>query len=244
MTPLLNGGAYEPEIAFIVTRIMRSNGAFIDCGANIGWWSLFASTMLPRQDQILAIEAAPSMFARLTETASLNHDRFLCLNAAVWDQTGQPVTVSFHEVLHSAATVKEPSGHGFHLEDTTSIRIDDAAERYLRRAGGPTVLKLDVEGAEVEAMEGAQRLLDEWTLIIYEDHGKDTRATVTKAMFDLGYDIFFCDEQFRLHQMTNIERIQAVKRDPRRGYNFFACRPGSPLHRQLLSLIPAPSSRA
>lgn len=236
LTPLLTGGAYEPEISFILAKVMKSDSAFVDCGANIGWWSLYASTVLRRRDQILAIEASPSMFIRLTETARLNDDRFLCLNAAVWEDTGLPISVTFDERFHSAASVKEPSRPGSRREKVTSIRIDDATERYLHPSGGTLILKLDVEGAEVKALRGAERLLDERTLVIYEDHGKDSESTVTKAMIRSGFRIFYCDEQLRVHQINSIERALSFKRNRHKGYNFFACRPSTALHRQLSDL--------
>src|SRR2546427_2763002 len=58
--PLLNFADYEPEISFVLSALMTEDHAFIDCGANLGWWSLFASTRIPSPKRIVAVEASPS----------------------------------------------------------------------------------------------------------------------------------------------------------------------------------------
>ena len=44
---LVTGCVYEPEIGFMLNLLLtKSDAYFLDCGANIGYWSVIASTIL------------------------------------------------------------------------------------------------------------------------------------------------------------------------------------------------------
>ena len=60
-------------------------------------------------------------------------------------------------------------------EGVESVAVDDLALRH----GPPTLVKLDVEGAEVHALDGARRLLSESKpIVVCELHGAEARAQV------------------------------------------------------------------
>ena len=69
---LFFAGRYEPEIEAALRRVLRPGMPFIDCGANIGYWSLLAAVR--HQARVIAIEPARSSFERLSENVKLNGD--------------------------------------------------------------------------------------------------------------------------------------------------------------------------
>ena len=59
--------AYEPETARMLDLVLDADTLFVDCGANIGWWSAIAARRIGAPGRVIAIEASKSVFVRLTE---------------------------------------------------------------------------------------------------------------------------------------------------------------------------------
>ena len=59
---LFFAGRYEPEIEAALVHVMRPRMPFIDCGANIGYWSLQAAVR--HHARVIAIEPAATSFGR------------------------------------------------------------------------------------------------------------------------------------------------------------------------------------
>jgi FkbM family methyltransferase len=229
--PLLLRGTYEPEVAALVSIVLTEESSFIDCGANIGWWSIFATTIIPRADRILAVEPASRMYSQLARNAELNGNAFTCVRAAVWNTASSqlPLHVEPHHDGRSSIELSSATQRqGPHrTEMVPSITLQELIDRYLGGRSEAIVVKLDVEGAELQAMSGAGSYAEAMEMIVYEDHGKDPRPRVSEAMIQAGFAIFHCDDSIRIHKIENAEIVQAVKRNRRRGYNFAAARPGS-----------------
>jgi hypothetical protein len=114
-------------------------------------------------------------------------------------------------------------------EDVDTITLDDAADCYVPGRTHPMLLKIDVEGAEIEAIRGAGRLLDEGALVIYEDHGKEPDHRVSRfVLAQDGIAVWYVDADRQPRRITTLAQVAAIKTDPRNGYNFFACRWSSP----------------
>jgi len=108
-----------------------------------------------------------------------------------------------------------------------AITLEELIDGYLGGRSEAVVVKLDVEGAELQALAGAGRYIQALDLIVYEDHGKDPQPRVTEKMIEAGFAIFHCDDTLRVHKIASARTAQGIKRDRRRGYNFAASRPGS-----------------
>ena len=232
LSPLLTGRPYEPEMAKILDRVLDDECAFVDCGANIGYWSAIAARRIGRTDRVIAIEAAFDSYERLRENASVNGDGFRPIHAAVWNASGQELSVATDPIRHSWASV-DPDlvprlrEAGFKQELVESITVDDSVERFLDDRSGRLILKVDVEGAELQVLEGAVETLRGDTLLAYEDHGNDPECRVTEAVMALGLVVFAHEEPTGVTRFTDIVDVKALKKDSGRGYNFFACREGT-----------------
>jgi FkbM family methyltransferase len=232
---VLRGGKYEPEIAFVLDKILRSDSVFIDCGANIGWWSLFASTRIASRERIVAVEASPSTFTRLVRTARLNHDPFTCVNAAIWSTSGEDLRIRARKNRAAAASVNTAMRQPYKIEKTPSLTLDDILG-WMNPGQGRVVVKLDVEGAEAEALWGANEYLRRIALLVYEDHGREREAKTTALALKLGLRVFYCDDALKIREVTTPESAQSIKRSPSAGYNFLACWPDSEVFAELTSL--------
>jgi len=212
---------YEPEVAAGLARVLDETAVFIDGGANIGWWSVYASTRIPDPSRILAIEAAPAVYARLERNAALNDGAFTCRNSAVWSRSGEQLTIRVHASKHGSSSVtREYAGRrGYEPHDVCSTTVRDAIAECGAGPDDIVVLKLDVEGAEIPALAGMGDRRP--SLLVYEDHGMERESATSAQVFSLGYRVFAWDGG-RFRELFDLAEVRALKTNPACGYNFFA----------------------
>jgi FkbM family methyltransferase len=118
---------------------------------------------------------------------------------------------------------------GMVFEEVETITIDAIAERYLPRRRYPALIKIDIEGAEIEAMKGARGMIEEGALLIYEDRGKEpTHPVSCFVLAETDIVVWRVTSDQRPIPITSIEQVAAIKQDARMGYNFFAHKRESP----------------
>ena len=84
------------------------------------------------------------------------------------------------------------------------------------------MVKLDVEGAEINAVSGLGDLLQTRQIaIVYEDHGKDREHNVSRYLQSIGMIIL---DPTTGNELT-IDDLDSIKVRAGTGYNFLAVRP-------------------
>lgn len=228
---LLNGRYdYEEEIEAFLKNVADIEYTFVDCGANFGYWSILASSKPFGAQAALAIEASPQNTERLEINAQLNGNRFRCLNAAIGGCAGgfARVTGSKHEALATYALA--------HVEQDAIriVSLDSLIADGLIDPSLPTVVKLDVEGVEIEAVKGAASLLAGNSIIICEEHGSDRNHLVSRYLTTAtSLRVYIFDPEFsRFVRVDDMAVLDRVKRHAWVGYNVFAT--GSPVWEERL----------
>jgi FkbM family methyltransferase len=195
-THLLDGFIYEREVEALLDQVLSPDTIFIDCGANQGYWSVYAAQKIKRPERIVAIEATAVSFERLCENLKLNGDSFTALRKAVYSQTGLELEFETHAQLHGSNSCVhlrgKPGEVDFQREMVRSITIDDVVASLTDgRDDCDVVVKIDVEGCEIEAFNGARNLMQRGVLFIYEQHGKDTtRAATDFFLHEMGFVVY------------------------------------------------------
>lgn len=242
MAPLLRGDGYEPEIRHVLSRVLRAEDAFVDCGANLGYWSVFASARIRSAARVVAVEGSRSMFDRLAANAQLNANAFTPLHAAIWNESGREVDFAVDDVRHSWASA-DPSTHrelrkqGFRSERVKTITIDDVVAGYLSEPYRLAVVKVDVEGSELLALDGATEVIGRNALFIYEDHGRDLDSAVSAALLNRGdLALFSCSAGLVVREVKDLAAVERTKAEKERGYNFFMCSPRMPIYESMRDL--------
>jgi FkbM family methyltransferase len=176
--------------------VMPDGSVIIDLGANIGVFSVYASSSA-RGVTVYAYEPFPGYFATLQVNAALNADRGTvhCFNMAVAGAQGRRSLFTEGEALYFP-TLVEPDGATGSLvvPCTTLARILD--DHGLQRVD---MLKLDCEGAEYEILYNTPgSYFDRIREIRMEYHNlPEPRANVQELrsfLAERGYDVWHMKE--------------------------------------------------
>src|SRR3954451_15231944 len=77
------GFAYEPDVEWAFTRCVLPGTYFLDCGANLGYWSVRAVART-QGERVVAVEATPSTYEQLLLNRELSAAPFVALNRGLW----------------------------------------------------------------------------------------------------------------------------------------------------------------
>jgi FkbM family methyltransferase len=156
--PEFRRGTYELPIQKAISENLHPGGVFFDVGANIGFFSLVAARQVGAEGGVYSFEPVPSNVALIRRNAELNSLRTIrVFPEAVGATSGRAeLLVARHiggAVLASAG--RPPDAQGRITVDL--VTLDDAMQKHGLRP--PTLMKIDVEGAEFDVLRGASGIL-------------------------------------------------------------------------------------
>ena len=145
------------ELRFAIDRA-RAGGTILDVGANIGLYTVACAHAAGERGRLIALEPGPMTFQKLTRTcALLDLTNVTLLQVAAGRASGPAVFVggrSERDIHHHLADARpHDPADGLQVE---SRRLDEVCGPD---AGAVTLMKIDVEGHELEVLEGAERVL-------------------------------------------------------------------------------------
>lgn len=149
-------GAWEPNLTAWIQSTLSPGDGFVDVGANIGYFSLLAAKAVGIPGRVVAIEPLPTTFARLEHHVRVNAlDNVRLVNEAAYGP-GEPQEVT----LYPAAEHNIGGTSIVPRWDTSGSRTVRVLARPLQsmlsveECRGARIIKIDVEGVEVEAIRG------------------------------------------------------------------------------------------
>ena len=150
---------WEPDLTTFVFERLRAGDTFIDVGANIGYFSAMAARCVAPAGRVVAVEASPAVFATLEETISVNghNDAVRCANKAAAAERG--AIELFAGPKHNIGLTTTVASRGFQLQGVVeALPLDDLLSSDEIRTA--RLVKIDVEGAEPEVLEGMRTFLE------------------------------------------------------------------------------------
>ena len=161
---LMWAGAYERELVDLFKRVLKPGTTVLDLGANIGYFSVLAAGLVGKSGQVHAFEPAQTCFTQLTRNLAA-FPWAHAYPAAVGDAPG---TACFH-----FSDKANETGWGSLLpgEDASTretmvsvVRLDDWARE--QAIGRVDFIKMDIEGGEFRALQGAAELLSRYRPVL------------------------------------------------------------------------------
>ncbi len=151
---------YEAEAVQSFLLSLQHGDTFWDVGSHIGLYSLLAARKIGKSGKIFAWEPSPQAFADLNTHLRLNGVDSICrtIQEVVNDGKQSEVTFAIDSGNETSAT-NQIYHAGFPKPGSTlTIPARSLDEWAQTLKWTPNVLKMDIEGAEVGALEGASRL--------------------------------------------------------------------------------------
>jgi FkbM family methyltransferase len=220
-------GLFEIAAVESIFRLVDASDIFLDIGANIGFMSAVALSAGARE--IHSFEPHPTLFDRLAHNIALWEKarpeiagRVKCHQAAISKEAGRMtlhIPLGFDSNMGTSsleASAGDDSGLNFEVR---TMSIDEIIGD--RSIG---VLKIDVEGHELQALAGCQRSLEARRVrdIIFEDHEGMT-SEVSQQLSRAGFTLFGLNKTpFRpvlLDTEKQVERFRSLSNE---ALNFLA----------------------
>ena len=157
---IIEDRCWEPFETSILVASLQEGHCFLDIGANIGYFTLVAASLVGDEGLVYSVEPEPSNFHLMTKSLYLNKlsDRVIAKRLALSNRDGReklflsPNNLGDHQ-LYPDTTVRESISvilrHGSRLLSTDIKRLD--------------FIKIDTQGSEYQILEGLKPLLSKWS---------------------------------------------------------------------------------
>ena len=194
-------GRAEAEVTRIMRRLLSVGGTFVDVGANVGYHTLTAAKIVGSSGAVLAVEPNPSVRSRLEHNVSINgfNGNVTLLPCAVGECSGElilyPAKSNISGITSRFCYSELLNPEGIQVEMKTLDELVDSSG--LTKVD---LIKIDIEGGELSALEGATRVIDRFapdfiaevsTFIL--SRAKMDATTIFNFMGTRGYKAYLID---------------------------------------------------
>lgn len=161
----------------------------VDVGAFIGFYTMRASRLVGSRGKVVAVEAEPSNFEALLFNLKLNQaNNVIPLNLAAWDKEAM---LDLHIFQENLALNSLTHLHG---NSAKSIKVKARPlDAVLEELGVEKVdwVKIDVEGAEVEVLQGMEKTISHSPnlRLLVELHSDETIEKCLSMLTEKGYEV-------------------------------------------------------
>lgn len=218
---LYHNGSHEPHVSSLFCSLLKNGMTVIDVGALIGYYTLLAAKRVGNCGKVLAFEPSPTAFSLLLKNIKINNwNNVRAFKYAVSDKNGKKTfdlsrlsfahTKSFDTIVVNTVSI-DSFLHSLSIEDVDLVKID-------------------VEGAELEVLRGMKRILSQGKVkIICEVHpgrlsslGYSTED-VENILKEYGYKIYLIGKKELIptdsigdknaHYLFTAEKITDARKD-------------------------------
>jgi FkbM family methyltransferase len=148
-------GSYEIGTLNIIKKYLNRNDYFLDIGANIGLMSIYASKIIGDNGKVYSVEANPNTIAILEKNINLNKIKNIeILPFAVGSKMDRGKIYSNLNWNRGSASLVNIDKESISY-DINIIPLDE----YFKKIPPFKLIKIDIEGFELEALKGMKKLL-------------------------------------------------------------------------------------
>lgn len=223
-------GAYSGAQLKVLASLLQPGGVFVDLGANQGEFTVFAASLVGEHGRVFAFEPSAVMQQRLLNNVSLNGFVQVCIEPmAVADKPGSLTLFTPTEAyedgtthdglptLYAQTNTNTAATSAIDVEVTT---LDDWQRS--RNVARVDVIKMDIEGAELPALQGGLGLIQRFRPVLIIELNEVTSIAAGYTMHDLAvwllaqnYELQLIEDGGRLSPL-NLERLASFQ-------NILAC---------------------
>jgi len=193
------GSLYGEELKIIkfLLKNLKENDVFYDLGANYGFYTILAQEFIT-EGEIHSFEPNPKIFKILKENCKLNIFKNTYLNEiALSDKNDESEFYDTDVARHSgiSSLIKHEHYKKYKVIKVKTMKLDD----YILTHKPPTIMKIDVEGAEPFVLKGAINLIRNYNpTIIMEFWSDNLHKEAVEILLDNDYKLYRLDREGNL----------------------------------------------
>lgn len=163
----------------------------IDCGANVGYATAYLLSRFTKAHAI-AIEPDTENLQLLHRNLQSFNGRYTAICAGVWSESGGLVFESATEGLGNEWARQVRPAKPYETPTIDAISITEVIRQI--PSGARILMKVDIEGSEIEVFSKKPTWINDLHAIVIELHGDVARNTFREATEGCGFSFSTCDE--------------------------------------------------
>lgn len=180
-------GTYETDKQDLVARLVKPGMTVWDVGANAGFYTVAFARLVGDSGRVFAFEPFAENADNILRHIELNNlSNTILVQAAL---SGEEGLAAFEPGIQNAS--------GRLVENDTRYLVPTmSVDSFLEHnsSARPDLMKIDVEGAEADLLEGARHYLrDASPVVVLALHGEDVSVRCFRLLEQLGYSLFNLD---------------------------------------------------
>ena len=227
-TSIRNDSFWEGHVTNFITKHVKPGDKVIECGAHIGYYTTLLGKIVGKNGHIYSYEANDDVFWFADTAIKINDmtDIITLKNLCVSNNNGYTnfnccdKTTNYNELsnigksclsFHNDNTLD----HNFHIKSVKTVKLDDDISNDLYDK--INWLRMDIEGAEILALEGAKNILKsskdikiimEFSPEMLNRYGKV--ESLIRFLFDEGFSAYLILENGETSQKLSFDDLMKI----------------------------------
>lgn len=195
----------DPDLFLTASRLIKEGDTVWDIGANVGLFSFSAMGLVGSSGEVVSFEPDAYLVSLLRKSASIQADNSAKISIIPAGIAGTTGVRSFHIAKRARASNalsdygNQQKGGVRQMQSIICLSLEDA----LSELPPPAVVKIDVEGAEVEILSNGQSLLSKIRPRMAVESAPSTQDAITQIFKDNDYVMFDANGSFVQSERLN-----------------------------------------
>ena len=189
-------GEYSEIELQLLLNFIKKGDIVLDVGSNIGSFTIPFSKKVGNTGKVLAFEPQPEVFKLLKKNIQLNHStniQSFQIGLGNNNETVKLKKIKYNEVGNfGGVSLKniQKNSKAF-LSDNDFFKVNIYKLDEINIIKKCHFIKIDVEGMEVEVLEGAKKIISKHRPILFLENDFSTPNKLNRYLLDNDYDIFW-----------------------------------------------------
>lgn len=233
---------HEEATTELFKKIVKKGDVVVDLGANIGYFTLLAAKIVGEEGRVYAFEPEPRNFKYLGKNIELNgYNNIVPVHKAVSDRSGKTKLFicsydTGHHTINQYEGIRVQKPNLIEEKEVyVEIETTTLDEFFEKREQSISVIKMDVEGAEMLALSGMNKMISqsedlkmfiEFFPLFIEKMGSSPREFVRKLIEDYKFSVFIIGQDYdarnrELLRVKSVDHLMGFCKDPQDHLNLF-----------------------
>jgi FkbM family methyltransferase len=197
-------GYYDKDAAITWEAFINSGAVVLDIGANIGYYSILA---VPKAGSVYSFEPSKASITAFEKNIELNKITNISIQPYALSDRAEASSLYLSSQENSGMTgLRKPHNFSGSTEQVKVITLDDWMTG--KKLNAIDIIKIDVEGAEVNVLKGAVTVLRQYQPVIFIEvinellsRFEHTAAELFEFLYQFGYTAFEITAPRQLKQL-------------------------------------------